>query len=78
MPATASYRRTTESLTQDRLGKVEAASSPDEFEASIGHGQAEQLIMQAKDELKLSENMLEWQPWQPLAEEPAPGQWKWP
>jgi NADH dehydrogenase (ubiquinone) 1 alpha subcomplex subunit 5 len=75
LPATAVYRQAAEALTQQRLAVVESNEDVAEIERTIGAGQIEELIMQAKDELTLVPKMEEWKPWEPL-ETPVPkGQW---
>ncbi|GBP90601.1 NADH dehydrogenase 1 alpha subcomplex subunit 5 [Eumeta japonica] len=49
-----------------------------ELEQKIGCGQAEELIIQAENELNLARKMLTWKPWEPLVTIPPPGQWNWP
>ena len=64
MPADAPYRISTEALTVGRLAVVNAEKEIEAIETKIGHGQAEELIQQAEDELSLAKNMGKWQPWQ--------------
>lgn len=51
---------------------------PIEFERKINCGQAEELIVQAENELMLARKMLNWKPWEPLVSKPPAGQWDWP
>ena len=48
------------------------------LEAKINCGQIEEVILQASRELNLAQNMLVWQPWEPLISEAPRNQWKWP
>lgn len=52
-PVEAGYRVNVEKITKYRLKVVEKSNSVEEFEKEIACGQAEQLIIQAKDELEL-------------------------
>jgi NADH dehydrogenase (ubiquinone) 1 alpha subcomplex subunit 5 len=49
-----------------------------ELEQRIGCGQAEELILQAENELILARKMLTWKPWETLITKPVPHQWTWP
>lgn len=49
-----------------------------EIEQRINCGQAEELIIQAENELNLARKMLNWKPWEPLMAKPPKGQWDWP
>ncbi|ORX57452.1 hypothetical protein DM01DRAFT_1382005 [Hesseltinella vesiculosa] len=78
LPANAAYRQATENITKTRLSVVESTESVEEIEAKIGCGQIEEVLLQAKDELKLVGQMEEWKPWEAL-ETPVPeGQWVYP
>lgn len=48
------------------------------IENKIDCGQIEELIVQAKSEVRLSEKMLEWKPWEKLIQEAPSNQWTWP
>jgi len=48
------------------------------IEDKIGCGQVEELILQAKSEMRLAEKMIEWKPWEKLMQEAPPNQWTWP
>jgi len=78
MPETSTYRRHTENIVQARQAAVEQESSVASLELKVNGGQAEELIQQARKELKLARNMLKWKPWEPLAQEAPANQWKWP
>lgn len=49
-----------------------------EIEQKINCGQAEELIIQAENELNLARKMLNWKPWEELVSKPPKGQWDWP
>lgn len=78
MPETAAYRKYTEEIVKARAQVV--ADTPDitSIEKKIGCGQAEELIVQAENELILARKMLTWRPWEPLLKEAPETQWKWP
>jgi NADH dehydrogenase (ubiquinone) 1 alpha subcomplex subunit 5 len=48
------------------------------IEDKIGCGQIEELILQAKNEMRLAEKMIEWKPWEKLMQEAPSNQWTWP
>eukprot|EP01134_Creolimax_fragrantissima_P004897 CFRG4897T1 len=78
MPASAGYRKHTETITKDRLAVVDKFENHEEIENQIDCGQIEEVIIQAKAELNLAEKMLNWEPWQPLENRAPPKQWQWP
>lgn len=49
-----------------------------EIEQKINCGQAEELIIQAENELNLARKMLNWKAWEPLCAKAPKGQWDWP
>lgn len=53
VPPTAEYRKLVEGMTKERLAVIEKTDDLDVIEDTIGCGQVEQLIQQAKDELSL-------------------------
>lgn len=53
VPPSSEYRKSVEALVKERLAVVESEDELAAIEAKIGGGQVEQLIEQAKDELKL-------------------------
>jgi NADH dehydrogenase (ubiquinone) 1 alpha subcomplex subunit 5 len=70
------YKQSTEALVKQRMDILAKYEQVSEIESQINCGQIEELIIQAENELKLSELMAEWKPWEPLQETPAPDQWK--
>jgi len=50
----------------------------EDFEKKIDCGQAEELIVQAENELILSRQMLAFKPWESLIVKPSADQWSWP
>ncbi|KAK8795614.1 hypothetical protein WA158_000271 [Blastocystis sp. Blastoise] len=64
IPETAEYRKNVESLTNYRLNTIKTADSLKNAEEQIGCGQAEELILQAKDELALLHEYAEWKAWE--------------
>jgi len=59
VPATAEYRKTVEGMIKERRAVIEKTNDLEEIEATIGCGQVEQLIQQAKDELSLIPMLIE-------------------
>ncbi|KAJ3612183.1 hypothetical protein NHX12_020460 [Muraenolepis orangiensis] len=78
MPADAAYRKYTEQLVSERFDLLKSEPDVATLEQKINGGQIEEVIFQAECELALSRKMVQWKPWEPLVEEPPPGQWKWP
>jgi len=78
MPEDAAYRKHTENIVKVRQAAVLEEPNVAALEAKINGGQVEEMIQQARRELKLARNMLKWKPWEPLQQEAAPNQWKWP
>ncbi|KAJ9588139.1 hypothetical protein L9F63_018497 [Diploptera punctata] len=78
MPPNAAYRKYTELIVKDRAEAVQTTKSVDELERKIGCGQAEELIVQAENELMLARKMLVWKPWEPLITNAVANQWTWP
>ncbi|KAI9339558.1 hypothetical protein DFJ73DRAFT_846464 [Zopfochytrium polystomum] len=75
LPSDAIYRKSVESITQQRLKIAESETELDRIVEKIDCGVMEELIWQAQDELKLVAKMAELKPWLPLEEAPVPGQW---
>ncbi|XP_022197803.1 NADH dehydrogenase [ubiquinone] 1 alpha subcomplex subunit 5 isoform X2 [Nilaparvata lugens] len=78
MPENAAYRKHTEEIVKTRLDVVKSTTNVAELESKINCGQAEELVIQADNELQLARKMLVWKPWEPLIADPPPNQWKWP
>ena len=78
MPGDYAYRKHTESLINERVAILKQSNTIEEAEKKIGMGQIEEVIIQAENELTLSRSILEWKPWEPLAEQAPANQWKWP
>ncbi|XP_042227888.1 NADH dehydrogenase [ubiquinone] 1 alpha subcomplex subunit 5-like [Homarus americanus] len=78
MPPDAAYRKYTEQIIGERSSLVKTETDVLKLEKAISGGQIEEVIQQAENELTLARKMLEWKPWEPLVQEPTPGQWKWP
>ncbi|KAF9576224.1 ndufa5, NADH-ubiquinone oxidoreductase subunit [Mortierella alpina] len=76
-PEYAVYRQATAALTNHRLSVVQGTEDVNKIEETIDAGQIEEVVVQAVEELKLAQKMLEWKPWEPL-ETPAPkDQWNY-
>ncbi|XP_069101135.1 probable NADH dehydrogenase [ubiquinone] 1 alpha subcomplex subunit 5 [Argopecten irradians] len=78
MPETAAYRQNTESIVKGRLNLVKSEQNLQKLEEQINDGQIEEVVLQAKRELKLSRQMLDNKVWEPLAGQAPKNQWKWP
>ncbi|GAB6020205.1 hypothetical protein CHUAL_002926 [Chamberlinius hualienensis] len=78
MPENTTYRVNTENVVRQRFGVVQKVKDVAQLETEINGGQAEELIIQAENELMLARKMLIWKPWEPLMQEPPANQWKWP
>lgn len=78
LPAESKYKVATEQLVKERKAIVEGTTNHEEFEKKIGAGLSEELVEQAKLEMKLVEVMNKYKPWEPLEEKPPQNQWKWP
>ncbi|KAJ8735771.1 hypothetical protein PYW07_007391 [Mythimna separata] len=78
MPESAGYRKYTEPVIRERAAVLTQTKDVYEIESKINCGQAEELIIQAENELNLARKMLNWKPWEPLVSKPPQGQWDWP
>ncbi|XP_050682059.1 NADH dehydrogenase [ubiquinone] 1 alpha subcomplex subunit 5 [Leptidea sinapis] len=78
MPEESIYRKSTEQIVRERAAVLKETKNSFEIEAKINCGQAEELIIQAENELNLARKMLNWKPWEPLVSKPPKGQWDWP
>lgn len=78
LPESSQYRIATEKIVTERKKIVETTPDPSEIERKIGNGLCEELIEQAKAELKLVSTMEKYKPWESLEEKPNANQWKWP
>ncbi|GJJ09636.1 hypothetical protein Clacol_003860 [Clathrus columnatus] len=75
IPSHSVYRQSTTTLTQRRLDILDRAQNDVEVvEKELGLGQIEEVLVQAEDEFKLVQNMLEWKAWEPLSEQAPPDQ----
>jgi len=63
VPAEAEYRTVVESFTKHRLEVVEKSDDYEVVENTLKSGQVEELIEQAKDELSLIPEIVEFKPW---------------
>ncbi|XP_011331367.1 NADH dehydrogenase [ubiquinone] 1 alpha subcomplex subunit 5 isoform X2 [Ooceraea biroi] len=77
-PKDSTYRVETEKVVKDRLKIVRENNDVQTIENKIACGQVEELLLQAKSEMRLAEKMLEWKPWEKLMQEAPPNQWTWP
>lgn len=59
LPKESVYRRSTESLTQQRLKIAKAAEDADKIESEIDEGLIEELLMTARAEAALADHMNE-------------------
>ncbi|PSS34289.1 NADH dehydrogenase [ubiquinone] 1 alpha subcomplex subunit 5 like [Actinidia chinensis var. chinensis] len=63
VPEDEGYRKAVESFTRHRLNVCQEEHDWEAIEKRLGCGQVEELIEEAKDELKLIGKMIEWDPW---------------
>ncbi|KDQ63714.1 hypothetical protein JAAARDRAFT_169843 [Jaapia argillacea MUCL 33604] len=78
IPETSVYRQGVEAITQRKLKIVESVNGDiASAEKQLDEGQIEQALDIAKDELGLVSKMIEWKAWEPLEEQPEPGQWEY-
>lgn len=54
------------------------SESVESLEKQINCGQAEELIVQAENELVLTRKMLAFKPWESIIARPNADQWSWP
>ncbi|XP_063616105.1 NADH dehydrogenase [ubiquinone] 1 alpha subcomplex subunit 5 [Cydia splendana] len=78
MPETSVYRKYTEQIVRERAAVLTQTKDVFEIEKAINCGQAEELIVQAENELNLARKMLNWKPWEDLVARAPKGQWDWP
>ena len=78
LPQDYIYRKSVESLVKERNDIILQNESIPVIEEKINQGQVEELIIQAKNELNLVQDMLEDKPWEKLMENAPPHQWTWP
>ncbi|KAG9050259.1 hypothetical protein FS837_006700 [Tulasnella sp. UAMH 9824] len=78
IPSNSVYRQSVEASIAHKLGVIESAKGDvAAVENQLDEGQIEQVLMAAEDELNLVGKMIEWKPWEPLAEKPPVGQWEY-
>lgn len=63
VPEDEGYRKAVESFTRHRLKVCQEEDDWETIEKRLGCGQVEELIEEARDELKLISHMIEWKPW---------------
>ncbi|XP_046753050.1 NADH dehydrogenase [ubiquinone] 1 alpha subcomplex subunit 5 [Diprion similis] len=78
MPKDYPYRINTEKIVKERAAHVKNNPKVPDLENAINCGQAEELILQAENELHLARKFLGWKPWEPLVQEAPANQWTWP
>ncbi|XP_033183092.1 NADH dehydrogenase (ubiquinone) subunit ND-13B [Bombus vancouverensis nearcticus] len=78
MPQDYIYRKSIESLIKERTDIISQNESVPAIEEKINQGQIEELIIHAKNELNLVQNMFEYKPWESLMEKAPLHQWTWP
>ncbi|XP_043518830.1 NADH dehydrogenase [ubiquinone] 1 alpha subcomplex subunit 5 [Frieseomelitta varia] len=72
------YRKAVEDLAKERKNIVEQNEDVAVIEQKIGQGQIEEVIISARGELSLMQDMLNQKPWENLMEQAPPNQWTWP
>uniref|UniRef100_H2Y9N3 NADH dehydrogenase [ubiquinone] 1 alpha subcomplex subunit 5 n=1 Tax=Ciona savignyi TaxID=51511 RepID=H2Y9N3_CIOSA len=78
MPSNTSYRTYTEEFANQQLHKLDTIKDDAELESAFGTGQLEEVLLQAKSELRLARKLETWKPWEGSATQPPTGQWDWP
>ncbi|XP_033344846.1 NADH dehydrogenase [ubiquinone] 1 alpha subcomplex subunit 5 [Bombus vosnesenskii] len=78
MPQDYIYRKSIESLIKERTDIISQNESVPAIEEKINQGQIEELIIHAKNELNLAQDMFEYKPWESLMEKAPLHQWTWP
>ncbi|KAJ6222110.1 hypothetical protein RDWZM_000655 [Blomia tropicalis] len=78
VPDNAAYKGYAMTTVKERLTVVQNEMDPNMIEKKIGCGQCEELLVQAENELSLARRFVIDKPWEPLANQPPPNQWKWP
>lgn len=76
-PADSHYAQVMTRYTNEQLKLVESSECVPSYEAKTGT-QIEEVLQQARFELNLSEELIKYQIWEPLVEEPPKEQWVWP
>ncbi|KAK9458231.1 ETC complex I subunit conserved region-domain-containing protein, partial [Dipodascopsis uninucleata] len=76
-PEDSVYKKSVEGLTTFRKSIVDEVEDIQEAEKKIGGGLIEEILIQAGEEYRLAEKMLEWKPWEPLQEQPPEGTWEY-
>ncbi|XP_068982020.1 NADH dehydrogenase [ubiquinone] 1 alpha subcomplex subunit 5 [Bombus flavifrons] len=78
MPEDYIYRKSMESLVKERTDIISQNERVSDIEEKIKQGQIEELIIHAKNELNLAQDMFQYKPWESLMEKAPLHQWTWP
>ena len=76
-PKDSNYAQVMTRYTREQLRMVVSSKDVPNYEKRSGK-QIEEVLQQARYELQLAEEMIKYQIWEPLVEEPPAEQWTWP
>jgi len=76
-PKDSHYAQVMTRYSREQLRMVVSSKDVPNYEKRSGK-QIEEVLQQARYELQLAEEMIKYQIWEPLVEEPPAEQWTWP
>merc|ERR1712117_588065 len=77
LPKESNYAQVMTRYSREQLRMVVSSKDVPNYEKRSGR-QIEEVLQQARYELQLAEEMIKYQIWEPLVEEPPAEQWTWP